>query len=245
MVGEPGIGKTRLAEEFAALARQRGLTVAWGRAWETGGAPPFHPWLEVLEELGGQAAGAPALDEGRPARGEGTATDAAHERFACFERVTRFLRESSRTKPLLLVFDDLHAADLPSLELLHFVARALHARRILVLGTLRDVESQRAPCAELLARVGREASIVTLGALGPEDVAKLVEAHTGRADPRLTAELVATTHGNPLFVAEALRMLGQGGALAPSGVFAIVASRIQGLDRETLELLDLASVFGR
>jgi len=48
VVGEPGIGKTRLAEEVAALAGKRGLTVAWGRAWETGGAPPFYPWIEVL-----------------------------------------------------------------------------------------------------------------------------------------------------------------------------------------------------
>ena len=245
VVGEPGIGKTRLAEEVAAVAASRGLTVAWGRAWETGGAPSFYPWIEMLAELGGQTAGAPSLDESRPTSGETASSDSAHKRFARFERVARFLRERSRKTPLLLVFDDLHAADLPSLELLHFVSRSLTSRRIAIIGTLRDVEARRVPVAEVLARVARQASVVTLGALASEDVAKLVEAHTGRSDPGLTLELVAKTEGNPLFVAEALRMLDRAGALAPSSVLGLIASRIEGLDRETSELLDAASVFGR
>jgi len=245
VVGEPGIGKTRLAEEVAAVAASQGLTVAWGRAWETGGAPSFYPWIEMLAELGGQIAGAPSLDESRPSSGECASSDSAHQRFARFERVARFLRERSRETPLLLVFDDLHAADLPSLELLRFVSKSLPSRRISVIGTLRDVEARRAPIAEVLARVAREASIVTLGALASEDVARLVEEHTGRADPRLTVELVAKTEGNPLFVAEALRMLDQASALAPSSVLGLIASRIEGLDPDTSELLDAASVFGR
>jgi hypothetical protein len=245
IVGEPGIGKTRLAEEVTAIAADNGMVVAWGRAWETGGAPPFYPWIEVLEALGGQAVGAPSLDEGRPTRGESASTDSAHERFANFERVAAFLRERSRQTPLLLVFDDLHAGDLPSLELLHFVSRNLRSRRIAAIGTLRDVEAKRAPIAEVLARVAREASLFVLGALATEDVAKLVEEHTGREDARLTSELVAKTEGNPLFIAEALRMLDQGGSLAPSSVLSLITSRIDGLGRETLALLDAASVFGR
>ena len=86
---------------------------------------------------------------------------------------------------------------------------------------------------------------MTLGALGSEDVSRLVEEHTGQADARLTSELVARTDGNPLLIAEALRMLERGGALAPSSVLGLIASRIEGLDRETAELLDAASVFGR
>ncbi|HEY3498904.1 MAG TPA: AAA family ATPase, partial [Polyangiaceae bacterium] len=245
VVGEPGIGKTRLAEEVAALAGARGLCVAWGRAWETGGAPPFYPWIEVLEALGGSAAGAPGLDRSRPNRGESTSSDSAHERFEVFARVAAFLRDRSRSVPLLLVFDDLHAGDLPSLELLHFVSKHLRSRRIAVIGTLRDVEARRAPVADTIARLGREASLLTLGALGSGDVEKLVEAHTGRADARLISELVAKTEGNPLLVGEALRMLDAGGSLLPSNVLSLIASRIDGLDRETSELLDAASVFGR
>jgi hypothetical protein len=247
IVGEPGIGKTRLAEEVGSIALETGMAVAWGRAWESGGAPPFYPWIEVLEELGGAAAGAPNLDESRAPHRESASTDSAHERFAVFERVSSFVRERSRATPLLLVFDDLHATDLPSLELLHFVSRGLRSRRIVVIGTLRDVEAKRAPVEEVLARVAREGSIVTLSALGSEDVAKLVEEHIGHADARLTSELVAKTEGNPLFVAEALRMVDQVAAatLAPSSVLTIVASRIDGLEQETLQLLDAASVFGR
>lgn len=245
VVGEPGIGKTRLAEEVAGLAAARGMTVAWGRAWETGGAPPFYPWSEVLEALGSPAAAAPSLDERRVPRGESASSDSAHERFAIFQRVAWFLRERSRETALLLILDDLHAADLPSLELLHFLARSLRSRRIAVIGTLRDVEAQRAPVGDVLARVGREASIVTLGPLGDEDVARLVEEHIGHPDARLTSEVVAKTEGNPLFVAEALRLLAHGATLSASGVLALVASRIEGLDPGTSELLDVASVFGR
>jgi tetratricopeptide (TPR) repeat protein len=245
VVGEPGIGKTRLAEELGGLAGALGMTVVWGRAWETGGAPPFYPWIEVLEALGSLAAGAPNLDERRLPRGESVPSDSAHERFAIFERVSAFLHERSRATALLLVLDDLHAADLPSLELLYFLSRGLRSRRIAVIGTLRDVEAQRAPVAEVLARVAREASMVTLGTLAPEDVAQLVEAHLGHADARLTAELVAKTEGNPLFVGEALRLLDQGASLSPSGVLSLVASRLDRLDQPTSELLDLTSVFGR
>jgi tetratricopeptide (TPR) repeat protein len=245
VVGEPGIGKTRLAEEVGVIAAARGMAVAWGRAWETGGAPPFYPWVEALEALGSPAAAPPSLDDSRQPRGESVSTDSTHERFAIFERVAAFLRERSRDTALLLILDDLHAADLPSLELLHFLSRGLRSRRIAIIGTLRDVEAQRAPVAEVLARVGREATIVTLGALGSEDVAKLVEEHIGHADARLTAEVIAKTDGNPLFVAEALRMLDQGVSLSASGVLALVASRTDGLDEPTRELLDVASVFGR
>lgn len=234
LVGEPGIGKTRLADEVASLARARGFTVAWGRAWETGGAPPFHPWIEILGELGG-----PRLDETGPARGESASADPARERFARFECVLAFLR--SYASPLLLVFDDLHAADLPSLELLHFVSRSLRARRIAIVGTLRDAEGRRGAVGEAIARIAREATQLVLPLLGADDVAKLVEAHTGRLDTELAGELLRKTEGNPLFVGEALRA----GALAPSGVLAVIASRTEGLDAETSALLDVASVFGR
>jgi tetratricopeptide (TPR) repeat protein len=240
VIGEPGIGKTRLADEVTSLAAARNVAVAWGRAWETGGAPPFYPWIEVLEALGGSEAGAPTLDAHGPARGESASADPARERFVIFDRVLAFLR--SRTSPLLLVFDDLHAADLPSLELLHFVSRSLRSRRIVIVGTLRDAEGRRGAVGEAIARIGREATQIELRALGRDDVAKLVEEHTGRADAELTAELVRKTEGNPLFVTEALRA---GTMLAPSSVLAVIASRIEGLDAETSTLLDAASVFGR
>src|SRR5205823_1676442 len=130
--GEAGIGKTRLADEAASLASGRGFVVAWGRAWETGGAPPYHPWTEALRALMSSTTIAPpsvvlALLDGplRSLGGEGTRADPARERFELFEGVTAFLRAAAQRAPLLLVFDDLHIADLPTLELLAFVARGL------------------------------------------------------------------------------------------------------------------------
>src|SRR5688572_17992739 len=81
--GEPGIGKTRLADEIASRAATTGVTVAWGRAWETGGAPPFYPWREILETFGGEALGAPILDASlrERSRGEGASPDPMRERF--------------------------------------------------------------------------------------------------------------------------------------------------------------------
>jgi tetratricopeptide (TPR) repeat protein len=245
VIGEPGIGKTRLAQEVATLAEGKGMRVAWGRAWETGGAPPFYPWSEVLDALGGSAAGAPGLGDRRATRGESASMDPAQERFAIFERVAAFLREVARAQPLLLVFDDLHAADLPSLELLSFVARSARTRRMAIIGTLRDIEARQAPVAEALTRVGREATTLTLHGLTAADIARLVEACTGRADTVLTAELLAKTDGNPLFLGEALRMVAEGDATVPPGVVSLVVSRIAGLDQQALELLDAACVFGR
>lgn len=239
------MGKTRLVDEVAGIAAAQGMKVAWGRAWETGGAPPFYPWLEVLEALGGAAVGAPPLNEPGRSRGESASTDPGCERFAIFDQVLRFLGARSGPAPLLLIFDDLHAADLPTLELLHWVSRQLRSRKIAVIGTLRDVEAQRAPVAEALARLGREATQLTLRALGCEEVGKLVEEHTGSADARLTSELLSKTEGNPLFVGEALRMLDRGRAVSPSGALAVIASRIEGLDTETVSLLGAASVCGR
>src|SRR5215212_7413524 len=155
IAGEPGIGKTWLAEHLAEHAAKRGARVLWVRCWEGGGAPPFWPWaqlLRVLAEglddrtlaawLGARAAqvaqllpglaerlGAAALPPG-PAR----ASEAA--RFVLFEAVTRFLRQAAATQPLMMVMEDLQAADTASLLLLEFLARDLRGGRLLVMGDL-------------------------------------------------------------------------------------------------------------
>ncbi|HEX7672066.1 MAG TPA: ATP-binding protein, partial [Polyangiaceae bacterium] len=148
--GAPGIGKTRLADEIAAHATAHAFIVAWGRAWETGGAPAYWPWIELLGPLAQAGSDVPArvaalLDRDHAGEhGEGTRADPARERFELFESVSAFLRTAARTSPLLLVFDDLHAADVASLELLSFVARGLRASRIAVVATYRDAESRLA-----------------------------------------------------------------------------------------------------
>jgi hypothetical protein len=120
--GEPGVGKTRLAAEAAELALERGFLVAWGRASETGGAPAYWPWIELLANVGGDAPQSPghrlgmAATGARSGPGEGIHVDPECERLELFRSVASFLRERSKQTPLLIVFDDLHLADAGSLR---------------------------------------------------------------------------------------------------------------------------------
>src|SRR5690349_257382 len=107
--GGPGIGKTRLARELATIASERGVRAAWGRCWEAGGAPAFWPWQEALG----------ALAMRFPDGGNIAAADPAQARFALFRDVAAVL--AADRAPLLIVLEDLHAADRSSMLLLEFL----------------------------------------------------------------------------------------------------------------------------
>jgi eukaryotic-like serine/threonine-protein kinase len=142
MVGaEAGIGKTRLADEFAHEARDRGARVSWGRCWEAGGAPAYWPWVQVLRPL---LHGRDTVDL-RALRGTGgafllalipelrgassapnsPALESDGARFQLFDAVAWLLRDAATAQPVVIVLDDLHAADTPWLLLLQFVAGQL------------------------------------------------------------------------------------------------------------------------
>src|SRR5437764_5115323 len=186
LVGEPGIGKTRTAQELLTYARLRGARVLTGRAYESEGAPAYWPWVqmaraymhdrgarEAVEEMGAGAADlATILSEIRemipalevPLRGQPD-EDA---RFRMFDSTATFLKNAARSEPLVLFLDDLHWADTPSLLFLQFLARELAGSRILVLGTYRDVElSRRHPLSQVLADLARESLIERISLRGP------------------------------------------------------------------------------
>src|SRR5947208_5711876 len=154
--GEPGIGKTELARAFARAAAASGALVLWGSAWEDGGAPPYWPWVQVLRSYARQAgpealaaaAGpqAPVLAQLLPELGpvqELTGSgDAA--RLTLFDAVGAVLDRASRSAPLVVVLDDLHAAGRPSALLLRFAAAA-RLSRILLLATYRTAEAALDP----------------------------------------------------------------------------------------------------
>jgi eukaryotic-like serine/threonine-protein kinase len=126
--GEPGIGKTRLADELADDAASRGMRVVWGRCWEGGGAPAYWPWVEVLRSLilndtrekERHSALAPEIaqlirelsPEIVPPR---VPSDPMQARFRLFDAVATLLKQSARSVPLLVILDDLHEADHGSL----------------------------------------------------------------------------------------------------------------------------------
>lgn len=259
--GEPGIGKTRLADEVVARATMKGFFVTWGRAWETGGAPPYWPWIELLGVLA-------ETEDDLPPRvqallgssvsamvGEGTRADPARERFELFESVSSLVRGYARKTPLLLVFDDLHVADVASLELLSFVARGLRTSRIVALGTYRDAEARLPRVADLLARIAREGEVLPLRPLSGEEVAEVVRHEIGRCDAVLSAAIHDLTDGNPLFLRETMHAVNVNKSGVPldalrdvaalGGVLAVVRGRLAGADDETRAVLEVASALGR
>ena len=160
IVGEPGIGKTRTALELATYAGLRQAQVLWGRCYEDQGAPPYWPWVQAVQsyvrdlepeqlrsDMGaGAAAIAEVVSDVReqlPGLDAPPQLEPEQARFRLFDSITTFLKNAARRKPLVLVLDDLHWADHPSLLLLEFVARELANARVLVIGTYRDVELSR------------------------------------------------------------------------------------------------------
>src|SRR5262245_36025349 len=158
-VGEPGIGKTRLADEVGRAAASRGAAVHWGRAWEAGGAPSYWPFVQVLRsilrgvdpaailgELGPHARELAALIPEIRARSadddRAPETAAPRERFQLFAAASAFLQAASLRAPLVVVLDDLHAADPSSLLLLQFLVRDLRRGPLLFIGTYRDAEAR-------------------------------------------------------------------------------------------------------
>jgi predicted ATPase len=174
LAGEPGIGKTRTARELAAYAETRGAQVLWGWCYEEAGAAPYWPWLQPLrsyiqqqdpEQLRSQM-GVGAADiaeiiaevrEKLPGLEAPPALEPEQARFRLFDSIATFLKNAAQTQPLVLVLDDLHWADKPSLLLLQFLARQLAGSRLLLVGCYRDVElSRQHPLSEALAQLSRE-----------------------------------------------------------------------------------------
>ena len=238
LVGEPGIGKSRLAEVLIGEARERGARVLVGRCWEAGGAPAYWPWVQALRsyvreaepdtlrsELGLGAADLaqmiPELRQRVPDLPEPSAIESEGARFRLFDATAEFLRNASRSRPIVLVLDDLHAADAPSLLLLQFLARELGSTRVLLLGAYRDVDPiPGQPLTGMLGEVAREPITrrIVLGGLAAREVAEYVELAASEIASR---ELVATVHeeteGNPLFVGEIVRLLSAEGVRSGVG----------------------------
>ena len=188
-------------------------------------------------------------------------------RFRLFDSIAAFLKTASQRQPLVLVLDDLHWADQPSLLLLQFVARELGGARLLIIGTYRDVElSRQHPLAEALGELTRERLFqrVLLRGLTQEDVGHFIGMTSGNSPPRGLVEAVhAQTEGNPLFVTEVVRLLVQEGALTPSpspagrgetdtwtiripeGVREVIGRRLNRLSQRCNEALTVASILGR
>jgi tetratricopeptide (TPR) repeat protein len=278
LVGEPGIGKTRIAQEIAANAEEASAQPLWGRCYEGEGAPPYWPWVQILRSYIQQQdsdqlrshMGAGAADIGKiipqvreklPGLEPPPALEPEQARFRLFDSITTFLKNTSQTQPLVLVLDDLHWADKPSLLLLQFLARNLAKSRLLVVGCYRDVKlSRQDPLSETLAELSREPAFqrVLLRGLSREDAASFIEVVAGiRPSQKLVETLYARTEGNPFFMSEVVRLLrgsGEQGNDAihglenltiPEGVREVIGQRLNRLSDRCYQALTAAAVIGR
>jgi DNA-binding SARP family transcriptional activator len=230
LAGEPGVGKTRLAHEFASAALAAGATVLLGRCSEEPLAP-FEPFAEALR----QAGAADALQPG--------AADDAGARHRLFDAVDAALADRA---PLLLVIDDLHWADRGTLLLASFVLRSPRPGPLAIVGTYRDTElGRRSPLTGALADLQRDGTLDRIGLRGlqEDEVAELARSLLGADD--VAARVHARTGGNAFFVEEVLRGLAEAGTPeVPESVRHAVGVRLSRLSDAANDLLAVAAILG-
>ncbi len=283
LVGEAGIGKTRTAEELVTHARQDHTSVLIGRCYEGDGAPAFWPWVQILRAyMHGRPPKALLADMGRgaldiaqlvpdvrqrlPDLPAPPAVEPEQARFRLFDSVTTFLKNAASREPLVLILDDLHWADKPSLLLLHFVAREMAEARLFVVGTYRDVEVDRThPLTAVVNELRRERLFerIVLRGLPQDDVRALITGIGGHdVSDAFVWTMFQQTEGNPFFVEEILRHLVEEGIIyretgrwtsrvspeqmgIPEGVRAVIGRRLARLGAACNQVLTIAAVIGR
>lgn len=280
--GEAGIGKTSLVATFARQVHDEGATVLYGRCDEDLGVA-YGPWLSSLSHLVDHVDDA-VLGEKVAARGgelvrlipalghrlgatPSTGADPEAERYLLFAAVVDLLEQAA---PLVLVLDDLHWADRPTLQLLRHLVAADHFSKILVIATYRSTDVDDAhPLVETLAAIHRtdRADVIHVAGLDDLEVLDLMEATAGHQlgndGIALRDALVAETAGNPFFVGELLRHLAETGAIVqgadgrwvagidlattglPVSVRVVVGRRVARLGPAVEDALRSASVIGR
>lgn len=236
VTGEAGIGKTRLVSEFARDAHAQGMLVLGGRC-DASLSLPYQPFVEALERLVAHAPTelldrhvaefgdsiarlVPALASHSVAPLGVTLEPSESERYVLFRAIEGLLALVSQSAPPLLVLEDLHWADLPTLELLTRLLTSPRSWRMMLLCTCRtDGLAGHHRLLELLADLHREPDTLrlTLTGLPRADIADLLrgidDVPVGTADDDLVDRLEATTGGNPFFITELTRGLDEAGAL--------------------------------
>jgi len=284
VVGEPGIGKTSICDQLSTFVTLRGGKTLIGHCYEEGSLSiPYIAFVEALrsyvldrevedlrKELGtGATDVARIVSEIReklkikPREAENPEED----RYRLMQSVTSFLSNAATVKPMLIILEDLHDADKGTLEMLSYVSRNLNNKRLLIVGTYRDIEVDRNhPLSAALAELRRVSTYgrVLLRGLNVDEVKRMLESITREDVPLGLADAVhRQTEGNPLFVQEVVRYLTEekllrkeGGKMItagtapldmniPEGLRDVIGRRLSNLSEECNRLLSIAAVIGR
>ena len=235
LVGEPGIGKSRMIDEFTEHARTDGAVVLTGACFEGEWSPPYAPFVEAIETYvkSRRSRAAPGRSRlrcrtdrtprARPASEvlrdvpEPAALQPDEERFRLLDAVSQLLVAISQRQPVVLVLDDLHWAERGTIAMLRHVARFVPKHQTLILGAYRDVELDRQhPLADALSQLRREVEYerIALKGLSEEQIGELLTAITEHEVPEQFVRAISDeTDGNPFFIREVLIHLADEGKI--------------------------------
>jgi len=282
IAGEPGVGKSRLVEEVVAEAYPR-FRVLVGHCYESGRALPYMPWVELIETamaetdpiefrrlLGEEAPEfarlVPELRRKLPDIPPAVELPAEQQRRYTFNSIRDYVTRVSGIQPRLLVLEDLHWADEPTLLLLEHLAERLSRIPCLIIGTHRDSPRDLTPqLIETMSRLvrKRQSRRLNLSRHSEQEVEALLLALGRQTPPEKVREVIfQETDGNVFFVEEVFRHLAEGGRLldpegrfrtdlsvdeldVPDNVRLVIERRLERLDQATLATLSAAAVAGR
>ena len=235
IAGEPGVGKSRLVAEIVDEAEAQGMRALTGHCVEMSGAPPYLPYVEMIEqaisnprsplalrEALGDAAPeiariAPALRRVFPNIPSPIEVPAELARRYLWNSLSEFIGRAAQVQPLLLVVEDLHWADESTVLLTEYLAPLLPEMPVLVLGTYRDAEVDLSqPLGRVIGNLERRCLLerISLRRLSLDGVSGMLRALAGQPAPEeLTQVIHRETEGNPFFVEEVYLHLVESGVL--------------------------------
>ena len=258
VTGEAGLGKTRLASELLDRAAGQGARVASGAGLELGGPAPLSLWSELLRDLRDRGL-AMAPDAGTPVElarlapelelastGLPPALAPALERTRMYEAIVDLVERASEDGPLVVLLEDLHLADSPSIELAGYVGRRLRTLRVLLVMTRRELPRRPDVDAVTLGLRARGALVreIELGPLAPGAIERLVRSVAG-LDESDVRHVVQAAEGSPLLAVETARALASGERGVPTTLRAAVRATSRGVPATAWRLAELAAVAGR
>jgi predicted ATPase/DNA-binding SARP family transcriptional activator len=222
LMGEVGIGKTRLAEEAGREAKRRGWAVAWSRAYAQESNIPYRMWVEVLRKAMAQGLWQrqeiarrpliyqalevllPELHDLLPQIGLSSSIPPEQEQLRLWEATKALLAAISENTPLFIVLDDLQWADTSSCELLAYLVRQMRGLPVMIVGTCREIElPANHPLHPILIDLQREQAVETLNIQRLTD--EQIRALVSHLPEMLVRHIQTRAAGNPFFAEELAR----------------------------------------